>query len=236
MEQFKILLVDSDVEFATIMQDCFVQEGYMCKLAKDGLEAVEMLQRESFSLCILDVVLPVKDGFEVAAYINSECYGTLFLYCSSRMEKKYKLRGLRIGAEDFLIKPIDIEELLLKVANIKRRSIKKEIAEKENVIVFSKFTFNCTTRLLKYEGDDGEEKNEKLTAKEAAMLRVFLENKNQLLAREEILRKVWLNNNDYTRIKGMDIYITKLRKYLSLDKNISILNHHGKGFRFAIEE
>lgn len=236
MKSFKILLAEDDAEFAKLMCDYFTQEAYVCKVVENGEKAIEALQQESFSLCILDVSMPERDGFEVASYIVNENLDLPFIFCSQRSERKYRLHGLRLGAEDYLAKPIDMEELLLKVGHIKKRVCPKSSDRKISSYSFGNFYFDYGGQILRHiDPENGEINTRKLTTKERELLRIFCEKKNEIVTREEILRSVW-KNDDYFNARSMDVYITRLRKYLQIDSSVSLVNQHGVGFRLSVPE
>jgi DNA-binding response OmpR family regulator len=237
MKLFKILLADTDSEYANMMRECFTKVGYSCTIVENGLEAIRLLKRESFSLCVLDVSLPDRDGFEVASYIGSVELNIPFIFCSIKNERKYRLHALRLGAEDYLIKPIDTEELLLKINNIRKRLYLREFEKKLISYSFGNFYFDFSGRYLTYINPENQEETQtiKLTTKEGELLRVFCEHKNAIVTREEILRTVW-KNDDYFNARSMDVYITRLRRYLQLDGSVSLLNQHGIGFKLVVEK
>ncbi len=237
MKTFKILLADNDAQFTNMMSECLSQEGYVCDIAENGVEAVRRLKEKNYSLCILDVSIPKKDGFEVASYIESVELNIPFIFCTAREERKYRLHGLRLGAEDYLVKPIDTEALLLKIRNIKKRLSIQNLTKKLITYSFGNFYFDFSGRYLTYINPENQEETQtiKLTTKEGELLRVFCEHKNAIVTREEILRTVW-KNDDYFNARSMDVYITRLRRYLQLDGSVSLLNQHGIGFKLVVEK
>lgn len=227
---FKVLLADNDSNFAQLLYEIFSAKGYICTIVRNGNEAIDCLRREAISLCVLDLELPEKDGLEVAEFIKKEGLDVPFIFCSQRGDKKYRLQGLRLGAEDYLVKPIELEELLIKVDRVKFRKENTIPKKVQSEFSFGNFKLNHDSKQLKFYNHISHEiEVQNLTTKENELLKLFVENMNFLITREDILRTVW-SGDDYFNARSLDVYITRLRKYLRKDESVTIINHHGVGF------
>ena len=226
----KILLVEDDHNFGSILRDYLSLHSYETTLAKNGVEGLEKFKKHSYDLCILDVMMPFKDGFSLASDIRLINDDIPLIFLTAKSLKEDVIKGFKIGADDYLIKPFDSEILLFKIKSIFKRkiSLKKSNQTKEDYI-FSSFKYNSKFRELQYKN----EKSITLSPKEGKLLTLMLENVNDLTSREEALIKIW-NDDNYFTSRSMDVYVTKIRKYLSKDPKIKIENIHGKGFKFSI--
>ena len=223
----KILLVEDDINFGNILKEYLGLNDYDITLAKNGIEGFEKFKKENFDLCILDVMMPYKDGFTLAKEIREENNLVPIFFLTAKNLKEDVLKGFKVGADDYMTKPFDSDVLLAKI---------KVILNRKNIIVepvydtfefsFSDFSFNSKLRFIKYK--DGE--SIKLSPKESQLLRLLVLHINDLLPREVALNKIWRDDNYFTS-RSMDVYIAKLRKFLSADKKVQILNIHGEGFR-----
>lgn len=230
-EQKKILIVEDDFNFGNILKDYLILNDYFVVLAKNGIEGMEKFQKEDFDLCILDVMMPFKDGFTLGKEIREKNENIPLFFLSAKTLKEDVLRGFKIGADDYLTKPFDSEVLLAKIKAILNRknfynAPKSDIYEFE----IGKFKFNSKLRFLSF----GEEEPVKLSPKENQLLRLLVLHINDLLPREMALNKIWRDDNYFTS-RSMDVYIAKLRKYLKLDSGVEILNIHGEGFRLVVK-
>ena len=227
-----ILLVEDDINFGTLLNDFLTLHSYNVVLAKNGIEGLEKFKKSKFGLCILDVMLPFKDGFTLAKEIREIDKDVPLFFLTAKTLKEDVLRGYKIGADDYLTKPFDSDILLLKIKSIFKR--KQLINSKEiikNEINFAKFKFNSKLRTLQFE----EEITTKLSPKENQLLRMLLNYQNDLMPRELALVKIW-NDDNYFTSRSMDVYIAKIRKYLSSDPSVEIENIHGEGFRLIINQ
>jgi len=226
-----ILLVEDDINFGALLNDFLTLHSYNVVLAKNGIEGLEKFKKSQFGLCILDVMLPFKDGFTLAKEIREIDKDVPLFFLTAKTLKDDLLKGYKIGADDYLTKPFDSDILLLKIKSIfKRKQLinSKEIVKHE--FDFAKFKFNSKLRTLQFE----TEAIIKLSPKENQLLRMLLNYLNDLMPRELALVKIW-NDDNYFTSRSMDVYIAKLRKYLSLDSNIEIINIHGEGFRLLVK-
>lgn len=223
----KILLVEDDQTLNFIIKDNLEQNGYVVTSAEDGESAIKFFKSEKFSLCLLDVMLPKKDGFTLAKEIREVDDHVPIIFITARSMTEDRITGLTIGGDDYITKPFSMEELLLKIRIFLKRSL--NISDTGNNQSFYKvgiFTFYFDSLNL---DSNGERKT--LTYKEAELLRYFCDNPNKVLSRSDILIQVW-GSDDYYLGRSLDVFISRLRKYLSSDDNIKILNLHGIGFRF----
>lgn len=230
-EQKKILIVEDDFNFGNILRDYLILNDYNVVLAKNGIEGMEKFEKENFDLCILDVMMPFKDGFTLGKEIREKNENIPLFFLSAKTLKEDILRGFKIGADDYLTKPFDSEVLLAKIKAILNRKNFVNIPESENFeFEIGKFSFNSKLRFLTY----GEEDSIKLSPKENQLLRLLVLHINDLLPREMALNKIWRDDNYFTS-RSMDVYIAKLRKYLKPDESVEILNIHGEGFRLVVK-
>jgi len=227
MENNKILLVEDDPNFGTVLKDYLSLNDYNVTLAKDGLEGLIMFKNDDYDLCILDVMMPRKDGFSLAKDIRSTNSEVPIIFLTAKTMKEDVLKGYQAGADDYLNKPFDSEVLLYKIkAILQRKEGEQNVEEETFEFKIGKFEFNSKLRHLSFEGGEPQ----KLSPKESKLLKMLAVYKNDLMPRELALTKIWRDDNYFTS-RSMDVYIAKLRKYLKLDGNVEILNIHGEGFR-----
>jgi len=234
MTNNKILLVEDDQNFGDVLKSYLEMHEFEITLATDGEEGLASFKRDSFDLCIFDVMMPKMDGFTLAGEIREKDTETPIIFLTAKNLKEDVLEGFKIGADDYIAKPFNSEELLLRIQAILRRS-QKQANPLEDIKEFDlgKFHFNYPLRILTYKNGDDLHK-EKLSPKEAHLLRLFCIYKNDVLTRSEALTKIWGEDNYFTA-RSMDVFVTKLRKYLRKDENIEIVNIHGNGFRMIVE-
>jgi len=229
----KILLVEDDQNFGDVLRSYLEMHDYDVTLATDGEEGIKAYQKSDYDLCITDVMMPKKVGFSLAREIRETDSEMPIIFLTAKTLKEDVLEGFKIGADDYITKPFNSEELLYRVMAVLKRS-QKAPDPREEVKEFniSKYHFNYPLRELKLEGEDG---HEKLSPKEAHLLRMFCMYKNDVLPRSVALKKIWGEDNYFTA-RSMDVFVTKLRKYLAKDENIQIVNIHGNGFRLLVTE
>ncbi len=227
MENKRILLVEDDPNFGTVLKDYLMLNDYIVTHAKDGLEGLIMFKNNDFDLCILDVMMPRKDGFSLAKDIRATNTEVPIIFLTAKTMKEDVLKGYEAGADDYLNKPFDSEVLLYKMKAILQRKDAGKVVEVD-VFEFNigKFHLNSKLRHLSFDGQEPI----KLSPKESKLLKMLAVHKNDLMPRELALTKIWRDDNYFTS-RSMDVYIAKLRKYLKLDENVEILNIHGEGFR-----
>lgn len=225
----KLLVAEDDPNLGIILKAYLTQKGYTVVLAVDGEAALETFREEDVDACILDVMMPIKDGFTVAKEIRRVDKRVPILFLTAKNLEADKLKGFEIGADDYITKPFSMEELLARINATIRRSYDENKPE-NNVFTLGKFTFDYNHMTLTIEG-----KEQRLTAKESDLLRLFCINYNQVVERTNTLQKIW-KDDSYFAARSMDVYITKLRKYLSADPNVQIVNIHGVGFKLTTVE
>jgi DNA-binding response OmpR family regulator len=224
-----IFLVEDDLSFGAVLKSYLEINDYTVTWVDDGKFALDKFRSDEFQLCILDVMLPHVDGFTIAGEIRKTDKEIPLIFLTAKTLKEDILKGYNVGADDYITKPFDTEVLLCKIqAIIKRQSTKPESDETEFTI--ASYRFNYKLRNISRAG-----KTQKLSPKEAELLKLLCQNKNQLLSREIALQKIW-GEDGYFTARSMDVFITKLRKYLKDDPNIEIKNIHGSGFLFEVND
>jgi len=227
MENNRILLVEDDPNFGTVLKDYLSLNDYEVTLAKDGLEGLIMFKNDDFDLCIFDVMMPRKDGFSLAKDVRATNSDIPIIFLTAKTMKEDVLKGYQVGADDYLNKPFDSEVLLYKIkAILQRKEAEQSVEDDSFEFKFVKFDFNSKLRHLSYDGGE----TQKLSPKESKLLKMLATHKNDLMPRELALTKIWRDDNYFTS-RSMDVYIAKLRKYLKEDDSVEILNIHGEGFR-----
>ena len=231
----KILLVEDDQNFGDVLRSYLEMHDYDVTLATDGLAGWDSFRKGKFDLCILDVMMPKRDGFTLAKDIREKDADMPVIFLTAKTMKEDVLKGFKLGADDYITKPFNSEELLLRIqAILKRSKPKPDPRDEIREFTIGKYHFNYPLRILTYNpGGKGEEKY-KLSPKESQLLRLFALHVNDILPRSEALTKIWQEDNYFTA-RSMDVFVTKLRKYLSHDHNIEIVNIHGNGFQLLIK-
>ena len=235
MANNKILLVEDDQNFGDVLRSYLEMHDYEVTLATDGDQGLESYNQGEFDLCIFDVMMPKKDGFTLAEEIREQDDDMPIIFLTAKTMKDDVLKGFRIGADDYITKPFNSEEILYRIqAILKRSQAKADPREEIKEFDIGKYHFNYPLRILTYDPDGPEEEKSKLSPKEAQLLRMFAMYKNDILARSEALTKIWGEDNYFTA-RSMDVFVTKLRKYLKKDENIEIVNIHGNGFQLLVK-
>jgi two-component system OmpR family response regulator len=227
--QTKILLVEDEKNFGTLLRDYLVMNGFEVSLREDGEQGFHTFRTEQFDLCIIDVMMPKKDGFTLATEIRELNKTIPFLFLTARSLRDDVIKGYKIGADDYITKPFDSEVLLYKIKAVLNR--KEDALQLETFLhQVGSFNFNAKLRTLK----NANAEEVKLSPKEAALLNLLCQHKNDVLLREKALKLIWKEDNYFTA-RSMDVYIVKLRKYLSPDKDIEINNLHGNGYSLVVK-
>jgi DNA-binding response OmpR family regulator len=231
-ENKKILLVEDDQNFGAVLKEYLILNDFEVTLAKNGMEGFEKFKKDNFDLCILDVMMPYKDGYTLAKEIREKNKEIPLIFLTAKSMKEDVLKGYKVGADDYLNKPFDSDVLLMKIKAIMHRKateVKTDLTKFEFEI--GKFHLNSKLRYLTF----GNEEPIKLSPKENELLKMLILHENDLMPRELALTKIWRDDNYFTS-RSMDVYIAKLRKYLKVDENVEILNIHGEGFRLVIKK
>jgi len=228
-EKNTILLAEDDQNLGGILKSYLEAKGFPTNLSVDGKEALENFKRGDFDFCILDVMMPVMDGFTLAKEIRKIDKKIPILFLTAKAMQEDRIMGFEVGADDYLTKPFSMEELLLRIKAILRRYNETNANKPENSIFeFGNYTFDYNRQVLV-----NKSKEQKLTSKESELLKLLCENINNVLDRSVALNKIWFDDS-YFNARSMDVYITKLRKYLKEDESVNLINVHGVGFKLVV--
>ena len=223
----KILLAEDDFDFGSILKQFLEISGFEVFWAKNGQEAFEIFKTNTFDICILDVMMPILDGFSLAKKIIDINPEIPFLFLTAKSLKEDKIKGLKLGADDYILKPCEADELVLRVHNILKRTQTISIKSNE-IIAIGTYQFDIENLQLIH-----ELKTQRLTEKEALVIKYLFENKNGLIKRELILKTIW-RSDDFFSGRSLDVFISRIRKYFSQDISISIETIRGVGFEFNL--
>lgn len=225
----RILYVEDDEVLGFITAENLERKGYEVRLSRDGESAFQVFMSEPFDICLLDVMLPKLDGFTLARMIRKENVEIPVIFISAKTLTEDKIEGLLLGADDYLVKPFNIEELTLKIEVFLKRSGINKSASAENLINIGSCTLDMNLLRLNCMGTV-----KKLTYREAELISFFSRNRNRLISREQILEAVW-GGNDYFSGRSLDVFISRLRKYFQEDPVVRIENRHGLGYVFEVK-
>lgn len=225
MNNTRILVVEDDVNLGQILQEYLKLKGFITTLSTDGDAGLTAFYEGLYDLCLLDLMMPKKDGFSLAKDIRAVNADIPIIFLTAKTMKEDVLKGFQIGGDDYVTKPFSMEELLLRIHAILRRTRSKKSAEfpKEYVIGNVRYHYDENTLFI-------DQKNISLTTKENELMKLFLENLNQTVDRTLALKRIW-KNDSYFNARSMDVYIAKLRKYLQLTDILKIITIHGEGFK-----
>jgi two-component system, OmpR family, response regulator len=223
-----ILLVDDDRAFSPLVKEYLEAKGMQVSLKHNAEEGLKAFREGAFDICALDVKMPMKDGFALAREIRAFDDRIPLLFLTGQTEKEDRIKGLSLGADDYVTKPFSMEELFLRIQAILRRAGAAASRQRETVYSLGSYRFNPASRDL-----SGLEETVKLTGIEARLLLLFLESESGLVKREEALKKIW-SDEDLLRGRSLNVYVSKLRQYLKDDPGIEILNVHGEGYRLIL--
>jgi DNA-binding response OmpR family regulator len=230
-ENIKVLLTEDDPNLGMLLKEYLNAKGYETSLAENGKIGYETFMQGGFDICILDVMMPIKDGFTLAEEIRQTDKQVPIIFLTAKSMKDDKLKGFKSGADDYITKPFSMDELLMRMQAILRRTVPNSgKSKKRDNIKVGSFIFDYDGQQLKLNGD-----SQRLTTKEANLLLMFCENRYDVLDRNYALNKVWGDDNYYNS-RSMDVYIAKLRKYLSKDPEVELVNVHGKGFKLLAKD
>lgn len=242
-EKARILLVEDDRSLASVIRDYLSISGYQVTLCDDGQAAINTFKKSKFDLCILDVMMPKKDGYAVAEEIRKTEDSLPILFLTSKSAKEDRIKGFKSGGDDFITKPFNIEELVLRMEVFLKRS--RANHSKQKTFQLGSILFDYTNFELSIPGkkptqgkprpeNGAKEEKRKLTEKEAEILYALCCNMHNVIRRDELLMKVW-GSDDYFLGRSLDVFISKLRKYLAADSDVEIENHHGVGFKLTVK-
>ncbi|MDA3906755.1 MAG: response regulator transcription factor [Bacteroidales bacterium] len=228
-QEIKILLAEDDNNLGTVLKAYLDAKKYKTTLRVNGQEAKEEFQKGDYDFLIIDVMMPVKDGFTLAREIRETNKNIPILFLTAKSLQEDKMEGFKIGADDYLTKPFSMEELLVRIEAILRRTEAQDSSVNKEFFTIGKFSFDVTRHILSADGE-----SQKLTSKEAELLKMLCARRNETLDRSDALKQIW-HDDSYFNARSMDVYVTKLRKYLRSDPTIEILNVHGVGFKLITE-
>jgi DNA-binding response OmpR family regulator len=226
LDSKRILLVEDDPSLGFVIKDNLSMRGYDVTLCKDGLEGEQSFYSSFYNLCIFDIMLPKKDGFALARSVRVKNANVPILFLTAKSMLEDKLEGFRSGADDYITKPFSLDELLCRIEVFLRRS--PAPASRDEKVFLGQFQFDFSNLTL-----TKNDVEKTLTQKEAEVLKLLYQHRNRVLKREEILKHVW-GDDDYFMGRSMDVFISKLRKYLREDPAVQIVNYHGIGFKLEV--
>ncbi len=229
-ERFKILLAEDDLNLGLLLVDYLDAEGFDVRLCKDGDLALKTFKNNTYDLCLLDVMMPKMDGFALASGIRLLDSNIPIIFISAKNLKEDKLQGYGLGADDYITKPFDEEELLWKMKAVIRRIPENKTDQKQEKVSIGRFTFDFCNQALTLNGIV-----KRITVRESEILKYLSEHRNHVIKREEMLKVLW-GKNDYFFGRSLDVFITKIRKYLKEDPKLNIENVFGVGFIFNVEQ
>ena len=228
-DKIKILLCEDDENLGMLLREYLQAKGFVAVLCADGEAGFKAFLKTKFDICVLDVMMPKKDGFTLAQEIRSANTDVPIIFLTAKTLKEDILEGFKLGADDYITKPFSMEELVFRIEAILRRTKGKKSRE-STVYRLGQFTFDTQKQLLQI-----GEKQTKLTTKENELLALLCSHSNEILQRDFALKTIWIDDN-YFNARSMDVYITKLRKHLKDDPQIEIINIHGKGYKLITPE
>jgi DNA-binding response OmpR family regulator len=228
-EKVRILLCEDDENLGMLLREYLQTKGYDCDLQPDGEAGYKAFTRNKYDLCVLDVMMPKKDGFALAGDIRAMNTEVPIIFLTAKSMKEDILQGFKLGADDYLSKPFSMEELLYRIESILRRVRGKKIKDVVSYQIGG-FIFDAQKQTLEFDGE-----TKKLTTKESELLNLLAANANNILERNYALKTIWVDDN-YFNARSMDVYITKLRKLLKDDPNVAIINIHGKGYKLIMPQ
>jgi DNA-binding response OmpR family regulator len=228
-EKLRVLLCEDDENLGMLLREYLQAKGFLVDLFPDGDAGLKGFQKENYDLCVLDVMMPKKDGFSLARDIRSTNSEVPIIFLTAKTLKEDILEGFKLGADDYMTKPFSMEELLFRIEAIMRRIKGKKL---KDIVLYKigRFTFDSQKQILSSDNNEV-----KLTTKESELLALLAANANNILERNYALKTIWIDDN-YFNARSMDVYITKLRKHLKDDPSVGIINIHGKGYKLIMPE
>jgi DNA-binding response OmpR family regulator len=228
MKNKKILLAEDDNNLGLLLRNYLIAKKYDASLSVNGKEALEAFKKNDFNICIIDIMMPEMDGLTLVKEIRKINQNIPVIFLTARNQKEDIIEGFITGADDYITKPFSMEELLYRIEAILRRTNDSITQKKEEKYSIGEYSFDTLKQLLTI-----NDNTIKLTTKESELLELLCRHKNEILERNYALKAIWIDDN-YFNARSMDVYITKLRKYLKKDPSVKILNVHGKGYKLLI--
>ena len=228
MTKAKLLVVEDDPNLGDILQEYLQMKGYDTTLCRDGEEGWNKFKKDKFDLCLLDVMMPKKDGFTLAKEIKKVQEGQPILFLTAKNQKEDVIDGLKIGADDYLTKPFSMEELLLRISAVLKRTKKGNEVTPLKTYTFGAFVLHYDQQYI-----EGPEGKHKLTSKENELIRLLASEVNKLVNRSHALKQIW-GDDSYFNARSMDVYLSKIRKILKDDPKVQIITVHGEGFKLIV--
>lgn len=229
MEQkTRLLLAEDDENLGLLLKEYLIAKGFDAELFPDGEAAYKGFMKDHYDICVLDIMMPKKDGFSLAKDIRIVNADIPIIFLTAKNMKEDVLEGFKLGADDYITKPFSMEELILRIEAILRRTAQENQASSQQVFTLGRFSFDTLKQIL-----SGGENAVKLTTKESDLLKLLCQNANKVLERNYALKSIWIDDN-YFNARSMDVYITKLRKHLKAEESVEIINVHGKGYKLIV--
>jgi two-component system response regulator VicR len=226
-----ILLLEDDPNLGMVLEDHLESNGFAVSLKPNGEEGLAEAKRKRFDLCLVDVMMPKKDGFTFVRQFRAVDTTTPVIFLTAKSLKEDRIEGLTIGADDYITKPFSVEELLLRIRAVLKRSDSTATTQVFPVLItLGKLKFNRDKQILSSRSGD-----RKLTSKESQLLELFCRNRNQVLVRNDILKTIW-GDDSYFNSRSLDVFISKLRKYLSKDPSLEVISIHGRGYKLTARD
>jgi DNA-binding response OmpR family regulator len=225
MKNRNILLAEDDINLGQLLRNYLNIKNYETTLTENGTEALKAFRQNNFDLCILDIMMPEMDGITLAAEIRKLNPAMPFIFLTAKNQKEDIIEGFKTGADDYITKPFSMEELIYRIEAILRRVSEPTGKKKDEIYTIGEYKLDPLKQTLLF-----RDQTMKLTTKESELLELLCRHKNEVLERNFALRAIWIDDN-YFNARSMDVYITKLRKYLKNDPSVKILNVHGKGYK-----
>ena len=225
MKITKVLLAEDDSNLGMLLKNYLSAKSYDTTLLANGILALEEFPRQQYELCILDIMMPEMDGLTLAKEIRKINPVIPIIFLTAKSQKEDILEGFRTGADDYITKPFSMEELLYRIQAILKRTAGSALPKKESLYTIGSYSFDPLKQVLSFENQPV-----KLTTKESELLELLCRHRNEILERNFALKSIWIDDN-YFNARSMDVYITRLRKYLKKDTSVKILNVHGRGYK-----
>jgi two-component system OmpR family response regulator len=227
-DQRTVLLLEDDANLGLILQEHLKLNGYEVTLCANGVEGSEALEAGSFDLCLVDVMMPKKDGFTFAREVRASNNQIPLIFLTAKSLKDDRIEGFRIGCDDYITKPFSVEELQLRIEAVLRRSLPDSAKETPTQFEIGQYRFDSIRQLLEH-----QDETRTLTARESELLAMLCLHMNKVLEKEHALKEIW-GDSSYFSGRSMDVFVSKLRKYLKHDSSVSIMSIHGRGLRLVV--